>query len=100
MADIVVKLAPDEIMSDFYFTKNPISIAKKNLPSYKEVAVIAIENVSGKNAADEMFDLTNNPGRQAEREKCYGRLRSISVGDIVNVDGTDYLCDKFGWIKV
>ncbi|HEX8605111.1 MAG TPA: hypothetical protein VF774_20875 [Pseudoduganella sp.] len=38
--------------------------------------------------ADELFDLTNNPGRQQEREQKYGRGRSLSVGDIVKVGTT------------
>lgn len=47
--------------------------------------------------ADEMFDLTNNPGRQEEREKTYGRGRSLSVGDIVEADSKQLLCCSFGW---
>lgn len=51
----------------------------------------------GEAAAEEMFDLTNNPSRQGEREVKYGRLRSVSTGDIVTVDGVDYLCCSMGW---
>jgi hypothetical protein len=47
--------------------------------------------------ADELFDLTNNPSRQEEREKKYGRGRSLSVGDIVEVDDKMLLCCSFGW---
>jgi hypothetical protein len=46
------------------------------------------------------FDVTNNPSRQEEREAVYGRGRSVSVGDVVSVNGTAYLCDNFGWLKV
>ena len=99
MTTVTIKLAPEEFMSDFYFAKNPVSLAKKNLASYKSVAQINVE-MCGRKAADEMFDLTNNPSRQDEREVCYGRGRSLSVGDIVCVDGVDYLCDKFGWREV
>lgn len=53
--------------------------------------------MEGKDAAEEMFDLTNNPGRQDEREERYGRGRSLSTGDIVQVDETLYLCCSFGW---
>jgi hypothetical protein len=24
----------------------------------------------------------------------------VSVGDVVEVDGTDYLCDSFGWVAM
>ena len=47
--------------------------------------------------AEEVFDLTNNPGRQDEREELYGRFRSVSVGDIVEVDGVPFLCASMGW---
>lgn len=63
---------------------------------YEEVAAIKADG-EGERAAEDMFDLTNNPFRQDEREMVYGRRRSISVGDIVSVDGVDYFCDIFGW---
>ena len=47
-----------------------------------------------------VFDVTNNPCRQDEREAVYGRGRSLSVGDIVSVNGNAYLCDSMGWLKV
>jgi hypothetical protein len=47
-----------------------------------------------------VFDVTNNPARQDEREAVYGRGPSLSVGDIVSVNGTAYLCDSVGWVKV
>ena len=53
--------------------------------------------MAGKDAAEEAFDLTNNPGRQDERENKYGRGRSVSVGDIVLVDEAAYLCLSSGW---
>ena len=46
------------------------------------------------------FDVTNNPSRQEEREKVYGRGRSLSVGDIVTVNENSYVCDNIGWLKV
>jgi len=50
--------------------------------------------------ADEVFDLTNNPDRQDEREKRYGNGRSLSVGDIVEADGKKLLCCSFGWKSI
>lgn len=52
---------------------------------------------TGKDAAEEMFDLTNNPALHTERETLYGDKRSISAGDIVTVGDTDYLCLSIGW---
>lgn len=58
-------------------------------------------------AAEEAFDLTNNPSRQDERELVYGRGRSLSVGDIVEVEDrhdpekvTAWLCMSAGWKEV
>ena len=50
--------------------------------------------------ADEIFDLTNNPSRQEEREEKYGRGRSMTVGDIVRVGNTMVLCVSCGWEKL
>lgn len=100
MSVITVKLAPNDILADFYFGNEPVEIAKFNQGEYKRVAKIVSEEFFGKEAAEEIFDLTNNPERQKERLKTYGNHRSLSLGDIVNVDGTNYLCAKFGWIKM
>ena len=55
-------------------------------------------------AAEEAFDLTNNPSRQSEREFLYGKQRSLSVGDIVEVgsgvNGKCYICDAIGWTEI
>ena len=56
--------------------------------------------LTGEEAADEMFNLTNSPWRQEEREKIYGRERSLSVGDIVIVDGEMFACLSIGWAKL
>lgn len=50
--------------------------------------------------AEEMFDLTNNPYRQDERVKTYGNGRSVSSGDVINVNGTLFLCLPIGWHKL
>lgn len=61
----------------------------------------------GEQFAEEMFDLTNNPSRQEERELLYGRGQSLSTGDIVEVEDrndpeivTDWLCLGIGWFKL
>lgn len=55
------------------------------------------EERTGEAAAEEMFALTNDPSRQDEREVRYGRGRSVSTGDVVTVDGVNYLCVSIGW---
>lgn len=66
---------------------------------FNEVCTLNIKQV-GERAAEEMFDLTNNPSRQEERELMYGNGRSVSSGDIIRVDGVDYLCCSVGWEKL
>ena len=57
-------------------------------------------NVDGEDAAEEVFDLTNNPSRQDERMKKYGNGRSLSTGDIVEVGEEQWLCMSFGWASI
>ena len=64
---------------------------------YDEESALFTVNGDSKDAAEEVFDLTNNPGRQDEREQVYGRGRSLSVGDIVVVGDEQWLCMSFGW---
>lgn len=57
--------------------------------------------VTAEDVAEEMFDLTNNPSRQTAREYVYGRGRSLSVGDLVELgvemNNEKLLCCSFGW---
>lgn len=55
----------------------------------------------GEDAAEECFDVTNNPSRQDEREAVYGRHRSVSVGDIVLIEETGgaFYCASSGWVQ-
>lgn len=92
MAQVQIKLAPNGV----FFYGNTKQTALENLGRYTALPVMTTW-MAGEAAAEELFDLTNNPSRQDERERCYGRGRSLSVGDIVNVDGVDYLCASFGW---
>lgn|SRR5690554_5468694 len=55
-------------------------------------------------AAEYAFDLSNNPAREEDREKIFGRARSLSSGDVVRVEGpngpTNWLCLPVGWAEV
>lgn len=101
MSNVTVKLLDNTKMGEFYFTKDRIGLAKDFLKNglYKKSGDFFL-NESGEKAAEEMFDMTNNPAREYERNKYYSKGRSISVGDIVEVDGVNYLCDSFGWEMV
>ena len=101
MAKATVKLVNAELLGNFYFTPDAMALAKKLLSGglYAPKGTLAVA-AEGEAAAEEVFDLTNNPSRQDEREAVYGRGRSVSVGDIVEVDGVNYLCASVGWVVV
>jgi len=71
-------------------------LVRKHLPRYKVSKHIIVPQYA-EAAAEEAFDLTNNPSRQDEREEKYGNGKSLSVGDVVEVNGVNYLCESFGW---
>ncbi len=102
MAVATIKLVNAELMGNFYFASDPIVLARKMLREglYKVQGTMGVPDMEGMDVAEEVFDLTNNPSRQEEREELYGRFRSVSVGDIVNVDGADWLCCKQGWWRM
>jgi len=102
MAVVTVKLVKEDFLGDFYFKKDLAAFARKldSEGNYRVCGIIDIPGLEGEDAAEEMFDLTNNPSREDEREEMYGNYRSVSVGDIVNVDGSDWLCCSQGWWKI
>ena len=98
MAVATIRLAPQELMGEFYFKRGEYRrVALQNFDQYTTAGSMGIPGLEGEAVAEEVFDLTNNPSRQDEREELYGRGRSISVGDIIDVDGTLYLCAPTGW---
>ena len=64
---------------------------------YVEESELFVVDGDSKDAAEEVFDLTNNPGRCDERFEKYGTGRSLSVGDIVVVGEEQWVCMSFGW---
>lgn len=100
MAFATVFLAPAEAMIKFYTSRDPAVLAAvaREL-DYKRIGVLETAG-AGEAACEEVFDLSNNPSRQEERDLRWGRNRSLSVGDVVNVDGESYLCCSIGWTKL
>ena len=87
---------------DLDFTPDAIKKIRYNLDAgkYAEHSAKFKVNGVGEDAAEGVFDLTNNPGRQEERMKVYGTGRSLSTGDIVVVDTEQWACLGIGWVKV
>lgn len=96
MATVTIHLAPNTLLAEFYFTSCAVDLAQKHFEQYTACKPFQTLQ-SDLDAAEECFDLTNNPSRQQEREALYGRGRSVSVGDVVEVDGCKYLCSSSGW---
>lgn len=98
MAQVQIKLTSDDAFGSFYFTKDPVGRARELLVQNEYITRGEFETLfEGAAAAEEAFDLTNNPSREAERALRYGQWRSVSVGDIAVVDGVNYLCCSLGW---
>jgi len=97
MTQVQILLAPSRILGEFYF-RSPDTVALiREFHHEYQVAGEFVTRYTGQDAAEEAFDLTNNPGREGEREEIYGRGRSVSVGDIVRVDGKEWVCMSQGW---
>lgn len=102
MAAVMIKSVPASLMMSMY-REDAATTARAALEAgqYVESRLFYVPGIS-QDAADEVFDLTNNPSRQDERVEVYGHGRSLSVGDIVVVHNPDFseeewLCLPFGW---
>ena len=83
-----------------FFTSNEAVPTLRAMLQFEQTTPFYVNDKVGEEAAEEAFDLTNNPSRQEEREKVYGYGRSVSVGDVVLVDDDGYLCMSSGWQKL
>lgn len=103
MASATIKLVDPQKMIEFYTSKDQAAVARRLLKqdAYTIQGTMGVPNLEGEDVAEEIFDLTNNPSRQDERDELYGhRYRSVSVGDIIRVDGVNFLCASMGWQKL
>ena len=97
MTKVQILLAPSRLMGEFYFrNKDTVSLIREYHPEY-QLAGEFTTHYTGQEAAEEAFDITNNPSREQERNGIYGRKRSVSVGDIIRVDTEEWVCMSTGW---
>ena len=99
----IIFLGNHEVMREAIFAEEKTTFARAAFAAgqYTVTAPIDVGDMPAGDVAEEMFDLTNNPSRQEEREQKYGRGRSLSVGDIVCLTtGEMYVCCSFGWEKL
>lgn len=89
---------------DFYFPpkgSTAVDLALDHLVKGEyRIAGVFQTDLTGEAAAEEAFDVTNNPDRFQEREPILGRQRSVSVGDLVHTGGRFYLVQPTGWAIV
>lgn len=91
MNKVTIKLLESANMINFY-TGSDVAAVARSLEFEYETASVFFTDKTGEDAAEEAFDLTNNPYRDDERVKIHGRQRSLSVGDKVLVADVEYVC--------
>jgi hypothetical protein len=92
-------------MSDARFDKNCAKLfpelAKKHVGSYNSLREQSVAAEDEIDAAERVFDLCNNPGKDYERSLLdWDKTRSLSIGDMVSVNGKLFLCLPIGWQPV
>lgn len=103
MPTVRIMLAPSNVMRDMYCSRADGAqqkLIKDNLDKYLTLPPMQVDFMVGDDAAEEMFDLTNNPGRDDERQERYGNGRSLSIGDIVKVGNVMFACLSIGWQEI
>lgn len=106
MSQVVMYMASKELMREMYFLKEDkaLEVYAERFSEYTPAPAFEVEK-SGEDAAEEAFDLTNNPSRDVDRRIAgFVNHRSLSTGDVVRVIGyddvADYICKSFGWEKM
>ena len=101
MAQATIFQIPTDQMINFFGKDVRKAHTEYALTRHGFASIFAVPcELVGEAAAEEMFDLSNNPSREDEREAKWGRHRSLSVGDVVHVDGESFICASFGWEKL
>ena len=100
MAIVKVRFLPVALMGKMY-SGDPVKVVVDafDAGNYTESELFVV-NGDSEDAAQEVFDLTNNPSRHDERQEKYGTGRSLSVGDIVVVGEEQWLCCSIGWQSI
>ena len=99
---VTLRLIPGSLFREIL--SSPFSIGQhpqyKNLDTFERYSFELKSRASGdpEDIAEELFDVMNNPSRTHERNSYVGRnTRSLSIGDVVEIDGVFLTCDVFGW---
>jgi hypothetical protein len=99
---VTIKYVPDNLMRDFFC--QPMVDREwwvvQNLQHFVSSPTWDYSDDSHEEICEEFFDITNNPSRKSEHRELVGNFRSISVGDVIQVDNSLYLCDSVGWKEI
>lgn len=98
MSKVYAFFAPREVKRN-WMMNSLLCSALDNLSDYEPYQGMVLPQC-GEEAAEELFDLTNNPSREVERDQALWERQSLSVGDIVQVDKEYFLCEGMGWTKL
>lgn len=99
MNKVTIKLLRSFNNYEFH-TGSDIAAVARSMEFDYEVSSVFFTDKLGEDAAEEAFDITNNPYREEERNTIHGNQRSVSVGDKVQVGDKEYVCAPSGWVLV
>lgn len=101
MGQVTVKILNRELTREFWRSDTRADDAQKWLAEgqYRDVYQMKV-TAQGERAAEVMYDFTNNPELDQARDALGYRGPAVNVGDIVNVEGVDFLCLPTGWLKI
>jgi len=93
-----------EVMTANFRGENAfLQTVRKCFPEYTPGCTVKY-HLEGIEAAEEAFDLTNNPMREEQKLRTYGHARSVCVGDVVNVTNNgveeNFVCMSAGWARI
>ena len=106
MSQFIILFAPGNLQREMPFGEEVAEFAKQNIDLYEQFPVTFVTEKTGVDAAEEAFDLTNNPCRSEDRRNAgFLNHRSLSTGDVVRVlqfrePVTEYVCLSVGWKKL
>lgn len=104
MSKVHVLLCPEDLYSSLVRIRHKptefLNWVETYRSEYDRTHTFQISSNDPMEAAEEVFDITNNPSREDECNEIYGCHRPVNVGDIVVVDGTSFLCENVGWTAI
>ena len=90
-------LAADHLFGSFEMYRPDAMDQVRSLRAEYRLAGMVPTDLEGEAAAEMVFDVSNNPGKESLKESMGWVGRPLSVGDIVVVDGVEYVCMPQGW---